>query len=136
MVTDPSAVCVRCRDQQSFAGAASTATHQRMTDRDRYLEVTTETLPSQATAEWPVQADHCFQRIVLDNLFGDVWYDHLERPAHKNLTRTQHAEAVALAESMCDDPDRVQTLNQRSLSYRSQSTDGRTSATQQTLDAF
>lgn len=73
---------------------------------------------------------------MLDTQLGGVWYDHLGPPAYKNLTRTQHAEAVALAESMCDDPDRARTLNQRSLSYRSQPPDERTPTTQQTVNAF
>gem|GEM_PF-3875632 len=57
-----------------------------MSHHDRHLERTTATLPSQATAESPVQADACFQWIVSDNLSGGVWYDYLDRPVYENLT--------------------------------------------------
>lgn len=103
--------------------------------RERYLELTTEVLPAQATAAWPVQADHCFQRIVLDNLFGDVWYDHVDRPAYTHLSRRQLQAATRLAASMVSDPDRVRELNRLSLTYR-QATDDSPEETQQTLDAF
>ena len=87
--------------------------------RAEYRELTAERLPAQATPAWPVQADHCFQRIVLDTLFGDVWYDHVPgRPAVESLTADQLREAVAIAESMLADPDRVAELNRRSLRYR------------------
>jgi hypothetical protein len=37
--------------------------------------------------DWPIQADYCFARVVLGNLFYDVWYDHIDgRPAYKHLT--------------------------------------------------
>ena len=84
-----------------------------------YRELTAERLPAQATAAWPVQADHCFQRIVLDALFEDVWYDHVaDRPAVESLTADQLREAIAIAESLLDDPDRVAELNRASLRYR------------------
>ncbi len=41
-----------------------------------WLRLTRETLPALALARgWPVRADHCFQRILLDNVFGGRWYD-------------------------------------------------------------
>ncbi|MFC5365466.1 hypothetical protein [Salinirubrum litoreum] len=87
--------------------------------RRQYRELTGERLPAQATPAWPVRADHCFQRIVLDTLFGDVWYDHVaDRPAVESLTADQLRAAIAIAESMLDDPDRVAELNRASLRYR------------------
>jgi len=87
--------------------------------REEYLRLTTECLPAQADASWPVTEDHCFQRIVLDALFEDVWYDHVDgRPAHESLTADQLREAVAIAESMLDDPDRAAELNRQSLRHR------------------
>jgi hypothetical protein len=88
--------------------------------QERYLRLTGEELPDQATEAWPVQADHCFQRIVLDTLYGDVWYDHVEgRPAVQHLTADELREAIDIAESMRSDPTRVRELNDRSLEYRS-----------------
>ena len=87
--------------------------------RERYLELTGERLPAQATDAWPVQADHCFQRIVLDALFDDRWDEHIDgRPAYERLTADQLREAITLAESMLDDPDRVRELNRESLRKR------------------
>jgi hypothetical protein len=86
-----------------------------------YLRLTGETLPEQAQAGegWPVHLDHCFRRIVLDAVFEDEWYDHVDgRPAYEALTADQLREAIAVAESMLDDPERVRTLNERSLRYR------------------
>lgn len=84
-----------------------------------YRDLTEERLPAQATAAWPVQDDHCFQRIVLDTLFEDVWYDHVvDRPAVESLTADQLREAIAIAESLLDDPEQVAALNRRSLRYR------------------
>jgi hypothetical protein len=87
--------------------------------RAEYRELTAERLPARATPAWPVQADHCFQRIVLDALFDDVWYDYVaDRPAVESLTADQLREAIAIAESMLDDPDRAAELNRESLRYR------------------
>jgi hypothetical protein len=67
-----------------------------------------------------VQADHCFQRLVLGTLYGDVWYDHVEgRPAVQQLTADELREAIEIAESLRSDPARVRELNDRSLGYRS-----------------
>ena len=54
-----------------------------------YMHLTKKVLPALARGDrknWPVSADHCFQRIVLDHVFGGVWYEYLDRPAYKHLT--------------------------------------------------
>ena len=65
----------------------------------RYIVLTKATMPHLARTShrhWPVRNDHCFQRIVLDAVCGGVWYDHLLRPAYKNLTQELAANAVDL----------------------------------------
>ena len=65
----------------------------------RYIVLTKEVMPHLARTShkhWPVSNDHCFQRIVLDAVCGGVWYDYLPRPAYKNLTHNQAANAVKL----------------------------------------
>ena len=104
--------------------------------RQRYLDLTTEVLPAQATAAWPVQDDHCFQRIVLDTLFDDVWYEHVESPAYRHLSRQQSARAIELAISMVSDPARVRGLNQRNLAYRRGAERTSPDDTQRTLEDF
>jgi hypothetical protein len=88
--------------------------------RREYRRLTETELPAAAEPDWPVSEVHCFQRIVLDALFEDIWYDHVAgRPAVDHLTADQLREAIAVAESMLADPDRVRELNDRSLGYRS-----------------
>ena len=67
-----------------------------------YIQLTKEVLLSLAkkSPDWPVYEDHCFQRIVLDTVCGGVWYEHLKRPAYKNLTKEQAKLAVDLCEDI------------------------------------
>lgn len=70
---------------------------------------------------FPVRYNHCFARIVLDNLFGCCWYEALNRngPAYKQLTEEQLEQAIALAESVISQPDKyIHQLNQNSLRWR------------------
>jgi hypothetical protein len=91
--------------------------------RDRYLDLTNRVLPQLAKQRsFPVRHNHCFQRIVLDNLFGCCWYDALDRgagPAYKQLTKEQLQQAIALAEALIEQPDEyIHQLNQNSLRWR------------------
>lgn len=50
---------------------------------EEYKHLTNDVLPAEArkhtgtATRWPIRLNHCFQRIILDNLFQDVWYPHL-----------------------------------------------------------
>ena len=86
-----------------------------------YMHLTKEVLPSLAkkkSLDWPVYEDHCFQRIVLDTICGGVWYEHLKRPAYKNLTNQQAELAVELCEDIINGKANLSQLNQQSLSWR------------------
>ena len=86
-----------------------------------YMHLTKEVLPSLAkkkSPDWPVYEDHCFQRIVLDTICGGVWYEHLKRPAYKNLTDEQAKRAVDLCEDIVNGKANLNQLNQQSLSWR------------------
>lgn len=76
-------------------------------------------LPAQARANgnWPIQADYCFARVVLDNLFQDVWYDHVKgRPAYKRLSQDELQTAIDIADRMLIKGKPVVTdLNKSSL---------------------
>ncbi|PCD02710.1 GCN5-related N-acetyltransferase [Sphingomonas spermidinifaciens] len=77
-------------------------------------------MPSLAAERgWPVRADHCFQRILLDNAFGGVWYDFVaRRPAYAHADDAALARAVALGEqALAGDMDLTE-LNRRSLAWR------------------
>lgn len=66
----------------------------------RWLHLTRDTLPALARERgWPVHADHCFQRILLDAACGGRWYDHVAgRPAYAHADVAILAAAVALAD--------------------------------------
>jgi hypothetical protein len=86
----------------------------------RWLHLTRHTLPALAAARgWPVRHDHCFARILLDQVCGGCWYDHVPaRPAYKHLTPDQLAAAVALAESVAASTADLHALNRASLAWR------------------
>lgn len=92
--------------------------------RDLYLNATAEVLPQLAGENnWVIKFDHCFQRLVLDNIFDDVWYNHLEKsgsePAYKQLSRVQLVSALKLCREMEKlGGEKVEELNRKSLKFR------------------
>ncbi|MFD1036581.1 GCN5-related N-acetyltransferase [Sphingomonas hankookensis] len=86
----------------------------------RWLDLTRRELPAVARAlGWQVVADHCFQRILLDNAFGGVWYDHVAgRPAYAHADPAALARAVALGEAAITGETDLAELNRRSLDWR------------------
>ena len=88
---------------------------------NKYFYLTREVLPNLARSKrltWPVRNDHCFQRIVLDNLCGGVWYNYLGRPAYKHLTKEQAKLAIDLCCSIEDGRADIHALNNQSLIWR------------------
>ncbi len=70
--------------------------------RARWLALTRERLPVRARAQgWPRWLDPCFQRVLLDQVCGGRWSDHVTgRPAHRHLGAPRLEAAVALAERL------------------------------------
>lgn len=93
--------------------------------RAEYDRKVHDLLPAQAQSSegWPIHADHCFARVVLDNLFQDVWYDHVNgRPAYKHLSQDELQRAIDIADRMLAGGKPVVTaLNENSLQWRDQS---------------
>ena len=88
---------------------------------DDYFYLTKTVLPLMARSgkhDWPVREDHCFQRIVLDNVCGGVWYEHLNRPAYRHLTIGQAKRAVEICQKIVDGRADLKQLNQQSLIWR------------------
>ena len=87
----------------------------------RWLTLTRETLPALAAARrWPVRADHCFQRILLDAACGGRWYDHIPaRPAYRHAPPDILARAIALGDAVIAGTEDLHALNRRSLAWRS-----------------
>ena len=102
--------------QQTLGGDDLTAL------REAYVRTVTSALPKRARrrGDWPIDADHCFARVVLDNVFEDVWYDHVVgSPAYEHLSADELRAANAIAERMLDGGKPVDTtLNRRSLRWR------------------
>lgn len=86
----------------------------------RWLQLTRVELPALAcTRGWPVRADHCFQRILLDHAVGGCWYAHVAaRPAYKHLDADRLAAAVALGEAVAAGGADLRALNAQSLAWR------------------
>ena len=86
----------------------------------QWLALTRETLPALAHARgWPVSADHCFQRILLDNAVGGRWYEAVAaRPAYRHIAADTLARAVALARAAITGEADLADLNRRSLAWR------------------
>ena len=86
-----------------------------------YMYLTKSVLPSLAkdgSRTWPVVEDHCFQRIVLDTICNGVWYEHLVRPAYKNLTHDEVQRAVDLCYEIAKGHADLCQLNNQSLIWR------------------
>lgn len=89
--------------------------------RRRYRRLIQTELPRAAReGDWPIREDHCFARIVLDDVFGDVWYDHVAgRPAYEHLSASELRTAIAVAERLLDEGrPLVETLNRNSIRRR------------------
>ncbi len=87
----------------------------------RYMVLTKEIMPQMArdpAVKWPVRNDHCFQRIVLDNVCGGPWFAYLSKPAYKNLSGVQAVRAVQLCEDIVANRVNLYDLNRKSLTWR------------------
>lgn len=85
-----------------------------------WLHLTRVELPALAPDRaWPVTADHCFQRILLDCACGGRWYDTIAgRPAYAHASDTILGQALALGRSAIAGDADMTALNDRSLAWR------------------
>jgi hypothetical protein len=85
---------------------------------DQYKRLLNETLP--ATYTQPVRFNHCFSRIVLDWLFQDCWYQHLDRKkqAYGQLTDSQLQSAISRMQEWLQNHSLLVADNLASLQYR------------------
>lgn len=84
-----------------------------------------------AQPKWPVQLDHCFARIILDNAVGKdrPWNQVLKSPAYKNMSREQLDSAIALGEKLSKGEEDLVSLDERSLSLRGKKSKTKTEPT-------
>ena len=85
-----------------------------------WLAITRDTLPALAkTQPWPVSADHCFMRILLDAVHEGRWDRAVQgRPAYKHIDVEQLVAAVNLAERVAAGETDLWALNAQSLAWR------------------
>ncbi len=86
-----------------------------------FLHYAKNVLPSIASAKknaWPIHHDHCFMRVILDNIVGCAWYEVIPSPAYKNLTDEQASAALNLARQIATESVSLHALNQRSKQWR------------------
>ena len=85
-----------------------------------WLTITRQILPALAkTQPWPVSADHCFMRILLDAVHDGRWDKVVQgRPAYKHVERERLTAAVKLAESVVAGEADLWALNAQSLAWR------------------
>ena len=89
--------------------------------RAQYLDLINHQLPAAAKSrKMPVRFNHCFARIVLDNLCQGCWYNAFSRkqPAYRQLSEAQLQAAIVIARSMLQSPKTAIALNQNSLRWR------------------
>ncbi|KAL8766252.1 MAG: hypothetical protein Q9209_006917 [Squamulea sp. 1 TL-2023] len=94
--------------------------------QDDWKTLYSKTLPSLAILRspaqkvWPVQLDHCFARIILDNAIGidEPWTSRLASPAIKNMTPGQLRKCITLGNAIVDGKEDLATLNAISLELR------------------
>ncbi len=90
-----------------------------MTDlKIKFKELINIRLPAKYV--YPVRYNHCFNRIILDWLFSDCWYNHLDRnkTAISQLSDTQLEAAIVRMNQWLNDPQILITDNKISLAYR------------------
>ena len=85
-----------------------------------WLHLTREALPALAkTGRWPIRLDHCWQRVLLDNACGGVWYKEISgRPTYKAASTQILGEAVELCRKVVRGDADPSALNRQSLGWR------------------
>ncbi|RYE24183.1 MAG: hypothetical protein EOP42_22540 [Sphingobacteriaceae bacterium] len=84
----------------------------------QYKQLLNEVLP--ATFTKPVRFNHCFNRIILDWLFQDIWYNHLNKSktAISQLDFIHLQKMIERMEQWLQNPDLLFEDNRKSLAWR------------------
>ncbi len=102
------------------AGSTPVPNPDRLALQAEWLNLTRVDLPALAvTRGWPIQADHCFQRILLDAACDGRWYDHITgRPAYAHAPDAILTRAIALGRAAIAGGTDMAALNRQSLGWR------------------
>jgi hypothetical protein len=102
-----------------------TLSHRQILQRN-YLYLTSEKLPELVRSgelNSPVIEDHCFQRILLDNLCGGQWTEFMTSPAYQSMSDAQLVHIVSMCNDIISDRVDLFALNRNSLFWRKKSKD-------------
>jgi hypothetical protein len=69
---------------------------------------------------WPVRLDHCFGRIILDNVIGvdRPWREKIAAPAVRSMSTQQLEGCIRMGKNILDGSADLVALNQQSLKLR------------------
>ena len=83
-----------------------------------YKQLINAELPARFT--YPIRFNHCFARVVLDWLFKDCWYRHLNKKqtAVSQLSAEQLRQAIERMQQWLKDEQLLIEDNNQSLQYR------------------
>ena len=92
----------------------------RKTLEDQWLDLTRLKLPQIAVSRgWPIQNDHCFQRVLLDNACKCKWTETIRKtPAYRHAPDEILSAALALGHAVLAGNEDLVALNARSLAWR------------------
>ena len=96
-------------------------TDRKNAKKERLRKLANVEFPTAARAgNYPIVFNHCFLRVVYDNVFRDKWQNVLPKgkPAIHQLSEAQLDEAIQLGERLVKDKSLVERLNHQSLRYR------------------
>ncbi|KAF4630670.1 hypothetical protein G7Y89_g7464 [Cudoniella acicularis] len=114
---------INCRIKNQKMAKSDTSLEEL---QNEWREMFQKTLPAAATSksssqpEWPVHVDHCFARIILDNIVGidSPWTENIEAPAYKNITREQLVDSIELGRKILEGEADLVELDDKSLELR------------------
>lgn len=87
--------------------------------RAEWRRLIEERLPAAAPGRgWPVEDDHCFARILLDNACERPWRQVLPAPAWRHAPPAVLERAIELGEAVLSGDTNLNELQQRSLELR------------------
>jgi len=104
--------------------AKSTSQASRIDLTTSYQLLVNDRLPhaaktrSSTQTQWPVHLNHCFGRIILDNVCQRPWKEVIKSPATRNMSTDQLERCVELGEAILSGEVDLQRLNEKSLEWR------------------
>ena len=91
---------------------------------------------SSTQTQWPVHLNHCFGRIILDNVCQRPWKEVIKSPATRNMSTDQLERCVELGEAILSGEVDLQRLNEKSLEWRGKMGENKNKKETKTLGTY